>query len=188
MAALDPGQAVGDGVDGAGGVGRIRPAVQPVQTGDVRGGDTVRDQLALREDVWIVDARCGAVEEVRGIDRDVNVVETDRCESFVHQVRADGPDVIERVGLIRPVEVLRRLGGRAVQRLIFEERVVVAAELQTLLVGEVHIAGKRVFALILRVAGRTVVVRSCRCQSRGFGERIGLQNAKAVLAETVRPE
>ena len=41
--------------------------------------------------------------------------------------------------------------GAAIQRLIFEERVVVAAELQALLVREVHIHRQRVLALVLRV-------------------------------------
>ena len=46
VVALDPGEAVREGVDRTGGVGRIRTAVEAVKPGDVRGRDAVRDQLA----------------------------------------------------------------------------------------------------------------------------------------------
>ena len=59
--------------------------------------------------------------------------------------------MIERIRLVRTVEKFGRFGRRAIQGLVLEERVIVAPELQPLLVREVHIDSERILALVLRM-------------------------------------
>src|ERR1035437_3797940 len=54
--------------------------------------------------------------------------------------------------------VFRRLGRGAVQRLVLREREIVASELQTLFVGQVHVDRQRILTLILRMDGSGIEV------------------------------
>jgi len=51
---------------------------------------------------------------MRLIDRNMDVVETEREENFVDFCRTNGPNVIERVGLIGAIEELGSFIGAAV--------------------------------------------------------------------------
>src|SRR4030095_14356403 len=80
---VNPGEAIGNGVDGAGRVRRIRTTVESREARHVNGRDTVLNQLALGEDVRIVDAHGGAVQEVGRIHGDIHVIEAPRAQQVV---------------------------------------------------------------------------------------------------------
>ena len=62
--------------------------------------------------------------------------------------------MIDGVGLVGTIEVLRGFIGAAVQRLVLPKSEVHAAEPQPLLFGQVHVHSNSIFALVLRVLRR----------------------------------
>src|SRR5207245_9294074 len=119
--------------DRPGGVRRIRSAAELGERAYIHGRDTRGDQFSLRKDVWVIDSGNGPIKEVRGVNGNVDVVQTGGEQDLVDLRRADGPDVIQRVGLVGAVERLRRTIGAAVERLICELVIMQVAQLQQLL-------------------------------------------------------
>ena len=134
-----------------------------MKLGHVDGGDAGRDQLALREDVGIVDAHGGAVQEVGRVHRDVDVVEADRGQQFVDLGRADGPHVVQRVGLVGAVEDTSASGWcRRPAADIPRKRNSCAGTGCAGESAEVDIRGQSILALVLRMDGGRVPDLGCR--------------------------
>ena len=185
VAAIDPGEAVGNIVDRPGGVRRIRSAAELGERAYVHGRDTRGDQFSLRKDVWVIDSGNGPIKEVRGVNGNVDVVQTGGEQDLVDLRRADGPDVIQRVGLVGAVEKLRRTIGVAVERLIFEIGKIHAAELKPLLVRQVHVGAQCIFVLFLCVEFRREPVAVATDRGGEVGLRPCVQEANAVRAQHV---
>ncbi len=118
---------------------------------------------------------------MRRVDGNVHIVQADSGQRLVNKMRVNRPDVIERVGLIGTIEVFRRFGRRAIQRLILEERVVVSAELQPLRIRNVDIDRECIFALILRMQRSDVeVVEADEVSDCEVRRGIGFQNPEPV--------
>src|SRR5690242_19514742 len=90
--------------------------------------------------------------------------------------------MVQRVGVVGPIEELRRLVGSTIQWLILKPRVIEPMKAEALVVGGVPIERKGVFALILWVLrkGEPVAVTKRRCEIR---HRPGVQNAEAIVAD-----
>src|SRR5439155_8345338 len=95
------------------------------------------NQLARGKYIEVVDPRLCTIEEVRPVDRNVDVIQTGRDQQLVDFRGTDGPHIVERIGLIGPVEELRCTVRVAVKRLIFQICEVHAAKLQPLFIGQV---------------------------------------------------
>ena len=87
-------------------------------------------------------------------------------QKLVNLGGADRPSVVERIGIIGAIEILGRFVGAAVQRLVFEESEVHSAKPNALILGQVQINRKGIFALVLRMTGREkpVLVAVDRCR------------------------
>src|SRR4029077_8001270 len=180
VVALDPCKAVGDIIDRARRVRRIWAAAQSGKRGHIDCRNASGNQLALRENVGIVQACGSAVQEMRLIDWDMNLVEAEGEQNFVHLCGANGPHMIKGVGLIGAIEEFGRLIGATVQGLIFPEGEIDAAKAQALIVGQIDVNGYCVFTLVLRVLrGQKQVLISV---DRGgkVRRRISLENAQAI--------
>src|SRR5579872_4001020 len=119
---------------------------------------------------------------MRLVYRNVHIVQAYRGDQFVYFVRAQGPNVIERIGLVGTVEIFGRLGRRTVERLELEVGVIVAAELQALRVGEIDVHRQRVFARVRRMHRRHQVKLVAVDGAVQVRTRVGLQNTQAVGA------
>ena len=69
---------------------------------------------------------------MRRVDGNLDDIQTRSDQEFVDHRGANRPHVVQRVGLVRPVEKLRRTIGVAVQRLVLEIRIVLPAEREPL--------------------------------------------------------
>jgi len=134
------------------------------------------------EDVRVIEADGGTVKKTSLIDGDVNDVQAGRCQNLIHFRGADGPNMVERVGLIGAIKELGSFVGATIQRLILPKREIYATEAKTLLISEVQVNCDGVLALILRVLRREkpVLVTVDRCSQ--IGQRIGVENTQAVGA------
>ena len=94
------------------------------------------DFFSGRENVGIVETDGGAVQEMRLIDRNVDIVELNGQQNFVDFGRADGPHVIDRVGLIGAIEILWRFIGAAVKRLVLPKGEIYATQAEALIFGK----------------------------------------------------
>src|SRR4029077_10493687 len=118
MVALDPRKAVGDIVDGTRGGRGVCASTQSGEGGHVYGRDTIGDLFAGRENIRVVEADSGTVQEILLIHRDVDLVETKGEQNLIYLGRANGPHMVDRVGLIGTIEEFRRFIRAAVKRLI----------------------------------------------------------------------
>ena len=119
---------------------------------------------------------------MRPVDRNVDVIQTGRDQQLVDFRGTDGPHIVERIGLIGPVEELRCTVRVAVKRLIFQICEVHAAKLQPLFIGQVHIGAQCVFSLFRRVEPGREPVAVAADGSTQVGNRPGIQNPDAVRA------
>src|SRR5882762_6657851 len=176
---LDPGKAVGQIVDGARG---MRPAAEPGEVSHIDGWNAVRDQLSLRKNVRVAEADGGAVKKMSLIDGDAYDVQADGCQDFIHFRWADGPHVVDGVGLVGAIEVFWRFVCTAIERLVLPKSEVHATEAEPLLLGEVDVDSHGILALVLRVLCGEKPVLVAVDGSGEIGSRIGLQDAKPVGA------
>src|SRR6267378_3852011 len=179
---LDPGEAVGQIVDGARGVRGIRPAAQPGEVSHIHGWDAVRDQLSLRKYIRVVEANLGAVKEIRLIDGDAYDVQAAGCQDFIHFRWANGPHVVDGVGLVGAIKVFWRFIGAAIERLVLPKSEVHATEAEPLLLGEIDVHSDRIFALVLRVLCGEKPILVAVDGGREIGCRVGVQESKSVRA------
>src|SRR6202158_4232566 len=108
VVAFDPSEAVRGGVDGPGGVRGIGSSAEWRERRHIHRRNAVGNQFAIRKYVRVVEvtgyqrpsARLGALEKVRGVDRDLDHVLAGGDQDLVNLGGADGPDVVERAGLV----------------------------------------------------------------------------------------
>ena len=160
MIAANPGDTVRYVEDGTRGMRRVRPTVQGREVRHIDRRNAGGKQLfASRENVRVVEAEesrtlrgafC-AIQKVCSINGDIDLVQAKGEQDLVHLVRAEGPDVVDGVGLIWAIKVFRSFVGVAVKRLILPESEIRTPELKALLAAQIEIDGVSIFALILRV-------------------------------------
>src|SRR5260370_15018479 len=128
----------------------IRPTAQARHMVNINGWDAGGDELPLREYIGIVEAHGGAVQKTWLIERDVDIVLAGGQQNLIHLGGADGPHVVDGVGLVGAVEELGRFVGAAVQGLVFPKTVVQPAEPERLLFGQGYVSSCMIRALVLR--------------------------------------
>ncbi len=117
-----------------------------------------------------------------GVHGDVDAVLAVGKQNLVYFRRADGPHVINRVGLIGAVEVFRGFVGAAIKRLIFPKREVHAAKPEALFLGEIDINRGSILPLVLRMLGGEKPVPVSVDRSGEIRHGISVQNTEAVSA------
>src|SRR5260370_9429534 len=95
MAALNPRETIREGIDWPRRVRRIRSAVQRGEAGHGCGWYAGRNQLPLRKDIWIVQTHGGAVQEVRLIHGDVDIIQAESGQRLLDQGGPNCPYLID---------------------------------------------------------------------------------------------
>src|SRR5262249_56349303 len=122
--------------------------------------DSVRQQLSIVKDVWVIESGLRPIEEMRCVDWNPYNIQTRSYQEFINLRWTNCPHVVQRIGLVRPVKKLWRAIGIAVQRLILKISIVLPAECEALPRREVRIERHRVLSLIVRMesCGKPVAV------------------------------
>src|ERR1700756_3897862 len=126
---------------------RIWSAAKLTERGHVHGGNAGGNQFPGRKNIRIVETKesgalrdaLGTVEETGLVNGYVDLIQAEAEQNLVDFVRAERPDVIDRIGLIGTIEILRSFTAVPVERLIFPKSEVNATELQALLVRQIEI-------------------------------------------------
>src|SRR5580692_2206582 len=152
----------------------IRPAAQSGKSRHVHAWNPVLDFLSSGEDVGIVEANGGAVQKMRLIDWNMDIVLAGGQQNLIHFGRADGPHVVDRVRLVRPVEELWCFISPTIQWLVLPEGEVHASQAEPLVLGKVYVDGYGVLPLVLRVLSRKEPVLVSIDRGSEIGQRIRL--------------
>ena len=173
---------------------RIRPPAQLREVGNIYGGNAVGNELSVAKDIGIVEAArysrlracpC-SIEKMSRIDWDAHHILASRDQELVNCSRADGPHVIQRVGLVRSIKKFWSSIGVSVERLVFKIRVLLPAKREPLLGRYIDIHREGVLALMLRMQRRPKPVAVAADVVGEVGDRPRVHDPDAGRTQTVR--
>src|SRR5215475_14284050 len=127
---------------------RIRTAAETRKVPHIDGGNAVGQKLfAHRENVRRIVPKetgslcstLGPIKEVRSVHGNVDLVEAEGNQNFVYLRGANGPNVVDRVGLVGAMEKFWCFSAAAIERLIFIKIEINAPETEALALRQIDI-------------------------------------------------